>query len=78
MFPLIQIASFIFLFSLVFLKESLISAIKYSDEEKTIQKIKKCENFSEKEPLDLLIKTAQEKNKLKILQYLEGLKNGRN
>ena len=72
------LVSFVFFLVFCFFEESLVIVIKYFDEDKAIKKIKKRKNFSEKEPLDLLIKTAREENKLKVLQYLEELKNGRN
>lgn len=56
-----------------FYRESLIAVIAYQDENKAIEKLKKCKNFSNEESLDVLIDTAKKRGKYDVLRYLEGL-----
>ena len=68
-----EVLSFLLCAAFCFYRESLIAVIAYQDENKAIEKLKKCKNFSNEEPLDVLIDTAKKRGKYDVLRYLEGL-----
>lgn len=65
----------IYFFWFCFYEESLVSVIKYMNEERAVRKIKKCKVFSKNEPVDFLIKIAESENKQKVLDVLRERKN---
>lgn len=68
-----EVLSFLLCAAFCFYRESLIAVIAYQDENKAIEKLKKCKNFSNEESLDVLIDTAKKRGKYDVLRYLEGL-----
>lgn len=68
-----EVLSFLLCTAFCFYRESLIAVIAYQDENKAIEKLKKCKNFSNEESLDVLIDTAKKRGKYDVLRYLEGL-----
>ena len=68
-----EVLSFLLCAAFCFYRESLIAVIAYQDENKAIEKLKKCKNFSHEESLDVLIDTAKKRGKYDVLRYLEGL-----
>lgn len=68
-----EVLSFLLCAAFCFYRESLIAVIAYQDENKAIEKLKKCKNFSNEESLDVLIDTAKKRGKYDVLIYLEGL-----
>lgn len=68
-----EVLSFLLCAAFCFYRESLITVIAYQDENKAIEKLKKCKNFSNEESLDVLIDTAKKRGKYDVLRYLEGL-----
>lgn len=69
-----EVLSFLLCAAFCFYRESLIAVIAYQDENKAIEKLKKCKNFSNEESLDVLIDTAKKRGKYDVLRYLEGLR----
>lgn len=68
-----EVLSFLLCTAFCFYRESLIAVIAYQDENKAIEKLKKCKNFSNEESLDVLIDTAKKRGKYDVLRYLEGV-----
>lgn len=65
----------IYFFWFCFYEESLVSVIKYMNEERAVRKIKKCKVFPKNEPVDFLIKIAESEKRQKVLEVLRERKN---